>query len=94
MADAAPAAVPEGPAAAAAVGAGGDVGGAADTAVGNQAPLRPDLPPAIPVSQPLKDLQQAQGESWVDVVTANPRDGEALGAFFFLALHTTPLVYI
>ena len=27
-------------------------------------------------------------------VTANPRDGEALGAFFFLALHTTPLVYI
>ena len=71
MADAAPAAVPEGgPAAVAAVGAGGDVGGAADTAVGNQAPLRPDLPPAIPVSQPLKDLQQAQGESWVDVASS------------------------
>ena len=55
-------AVPEGPAAAAAVGAGGDADGAANPAVGNQGPLRPDLPPAIPVSQPLKDLQQAQGE--------------------------------
>ena len=59
MADAVP---DEGAAEAAAVGAGGDVDGAANPAVGgNQAPLRPDLPPAIPVSQPLKDLQQAQG---------------------------------
>ena len=60
MADAAP----EGPAVAAgvAVGAGGDVDGAANPAVGNQGNLRPDLPPAIPVSQPLRDLQQAQGE--------------------------------
>ena len=48
--------------AAAAVGAGGDVDGAANPVAGNQVPLRPDLAPAIPVSQPLKDLQQAQGE--------------------------------
>ena len=60
MADAA---APEGPAA---VGAGGDVDGAANpaAAAANQTHgLRPDLPPAVPAAQPLKDLQQVlQGE--------------------------------
>ena len=59
MADAA---APEGPAA---VGAGGDVDGAANpAAAANQSHgHRPDLPPAVPAAQPLKDLQQVlQGE--------------------------------
>ena len=61
MADAAP----EGPAP---VGAGGDVDGAANPAAVNQSHShsRPDLPPAVPVSQPLKDLQQVlQGETFL-----------------------------